>query len=523
MSTPCAKPIYKYILSGLLSLLISAPVHAQTNKTGSSHAAKVGLLEVVRQTIAKNPNILFQKQTVEFNRGTLQTAGGEFDYFLDSSLFLENAFTPLSDASRTSFGVNKLENGTMTFDIGLTRKFRSGITAGPRVTITQSADRTFNLTTSASSVDFTVNVPLLRSAGVDVTGASETAALLEYEASKYDLKQIVSLSVQSSVIAYWNAVAALKNLEVLKSSVARAEDMLGKIKILIEAEERPAADIDQLLANLASKTTSQIRAEKSLLETKMALGFAMGLSVDEISSSPLPAENFPKLEEKTPRFTDNSSYLEKAIRLRFDIGAVKKRTERDKVLMVAAQKNMKSKLDFSLSMGYSGLEDRGGLGNYIGSLKSRVGGLNVAGLLSYELPVENNSLKGAYVQSAASYAQQEINHRNLARTIGAEVIVAISDLIRSVAELRKARESVKLHKRAVQREKLRQKAGVSTVIDLITQDDRLTAAFLTEVSAHLNYSVAIINLRFGTGTLIVEDQDRLKAGLLEIISAPSPN
>ena len=268
LSTPCAKPIYKYILYGLLSLFVSAHVHAQTNETGSSHAVKIGLLEVVRQTIAKNPNILFQKQIVEFNRGTAQTFEGEFDYFLDSSLSLENTFTPLSDASQASLGVSKRENAAMTFDMGLTKKFRSGVTAGPRVTITQSTDHTFNIVTSSSSVDFFVNVPLLRNRGADTTGANETAALLEYEASKYDLKQTVSLSVQSSVIAYWNAVAALKILEVQKSSVARAVNMLEKVKILIEAGERPESEIDQLLANQASKRTNRIRAEKNLLEAK---------------------------------------------------------------------------------------------------------------------------------------------------------------------------------------------------------------------------------------------------------------
>ena len=67
--------------------------------------------------------------------------------------------------------------------------------------------------------------------------------------------------------------------------------MLEKIKILIEDEERPESDIDQLFANLASKRTNRIRAEQNLLEAKQALGIAMGLSVDEISSSPLPADD----------------------------------------------------------------------------------------------------------------------------------------------------------------------------------------------------------------------------------------
>ncbi|HEY4591220.1 MAG TPA: TolC family protein, partial [Thermoanaerobaculia bacterium] len=59
-----------------------------------------------------------------------------------------------------------------------------------------------------------------------------------------------------------------------------------------------------------------------------------------------------------------------------------------------------------------------------------------------------------------------------------------------------------LYERAFLNEEKKLKAGTSTLLDLITQRDRLTAARQTEVAAELSLALSLLDLRFRTGTLV---------------------
>jgi outer membrane protein TolC len=84
------------------------------------------------------------------------------------------------------------------------------------------------------------------------------------------------------------------------------------------------------------------------------------------------------------------------------------------------------------------------------------------------------------------------------------VPVALDAVARQAQQLERAREAVRLFERAVINEEKKLRAGTSTLIDLITQRDRLTSARQFEVSAQLNLAVALLELRFQTGTLLPE-------------------
>ncbi len=65
--------------------------------------------------------------------------------------------------------------------------------------------------------------------------------------------------------------------------------------------------------------------------------------------------------------------------------------------------------------------------------------------------------------------------------------------------------------------------GVSTIIDLITVQKRLSTAMVTEVDSHLDYANAVIRLRFETGTLIVKEKDQYRVEMKRLIHIPEAN
>jgi outer membrane protein TolC len=76
---------------------------------------------------------------------------------------------------------------------------------------------------------------------------------------------------------------------------------------------------------------------------------------------------------------------------------------------------------------------------------------------------------------------------------------------RGAQQLERATEAVRLFERAVENEEKKLRAGTSTLIDVISQRDRLTSARQSRVSAHLALAVAVARLRFETGTLDTSD------------------
>jgi outer membrane protein TolC len=304
--------------------------------------------------------------------------------------------------------------------------------------------------------------------------------------------------------------------------------MLEKTKILVDAGEQPASDISKLAANLHGKTSTRINKTQGLFEARQTLGLAMGLRFDEIVATPLPSEPLLNIDDadlnKMPIAQD---LIDIGLERRADLIALKKEQESANVLMVGAHRNLKPQLDLDLSAGYIGLNEntrrQRNFKQYASAINEREAGLNFSAMFSLEWPVLNDFRRGTYVRREAQNERAMISTNNLNRQIVSKVVVAMSDVIQSAAELKKAHESVLVYQTAVEKERLKLKLGESTIIDLIDVDDRLTTAMETEVSARLSYAKALVQLRFETGTILSPDLKNISVSMKELTTVPSAN
>lgn len=505
-------------------LLQAAEEYEKNVKSREFSEKKISLIDSVQSAITRHPFVHLQDKQVELKTGALQSASGQFDMTLGASISHNRDVTPLTDLQKSSYGTSDIKTDTTTYTLNAVKQFRSGISITPEITMTRSDDSLSNSlspTTNKAAISFLINVPLLRNRGKEATGAAELSSEYNLESSEFSLRHTVSQTIRGVVQSYWAAIAAEKNLKIRKSAELRAIDMLKKIEILVEADELPASEIDQLSANLASKTSSRLNAEQQYLESRQNLALAMGLPIEEIPFPPAPYDDFPELNDNS--LPDNSKtplFIKHALQHRQDINALKKEQKAAETLLNAAIINKKSKLDFSLSVGYAGLDEDTGAEKFFTPYYNNVRGLNVAGAITYEIPVKNNSRRGILAQRRAAHDQANIKTNDLARNISSEVIVATSDLIQTAAELKKARESVQLFDSAVEKENMKLRLGVSTVIDLINMDNNLTNALLNEISATRGYANALIQFRYVTGTIISEAYDESSVGIKQIITIP---
>ena len=499
----------------------------------SDYLKNLRLLEAVQYTIARQPNILLDDWQVKVNEGLWQIQRGTFNTTVGTSVSDTVTHTPLNRYYRNYYGTSETVERVTEYSVDISKEFRSGVELTPDITVTSTEDLALHLTTTRktttnATVSFDIKIPLLRERGRAANAADETSAKILTEASRYDLNYTTSQSILTTVNEYWNTVAAMDNLEIAEKAETRARYMLEQTKILVDAGEQPASDISKLAANLHGKTSTRINKTQGLFEARQTLGLAMGLRFDEIVATPLPSEPLLNIDDadlnKMPIAQD---LIDIGLERRADLIALKKEQESANVLMVGAHRNLKPQLDLDLSAGYIGLNEntrrQRNFKQYASSINEREAGLNFSAMFSLEWPVLNDFRRGTYVRREAQNERAMISTNNLNRQIVSKVVVAMSDVIQSAAELKKAHESVLVYQTAVQKERLKLKLGESTIIDLIDVDDRLTTAMETEVSARLSYAKALVQLRFETGTILSPDLKNISVSMKELTTVPSAN
>ncbi len=472
-------------------------------------APQLSLADVVRVTLERSPSILIDSEQVRYGEGALRAAGGVFDPQLNLSLSGLRDQTLYTVSQRELYEAERAETGFSTYRVGLSKQFRSGLVVSPGAEVTRTDAFTFDaapvVRTRASLL---VAVPLLRGRGLNLAAAGVDAAERSVEADRLALRHTTARSVYDAVAAYWNYVAAYQAQGILSETEERARRLLHETEALVEGGERPVADLDQLQANLADKIAARIGAGQTLFEAKQRLGLAMGLSPDQTALLPPPTEPFPEIEA-LPTLPPRAVLLGHAAQRRADLHASRVRQEAASVLARASRHDARPRFDLQIDLGYAGLsESRLRLGQYLPPVgQNDVSGATASVALVYNWAAGNNRARGEVARQEATYRQRRLVAEDLERRVSSGVAVAAEMLGSSAAEMAKAREAVRLYRKAVENEKKKLQLGMSTLFDVTLVEDRLTNALLGQVSAQGRAAQALALLRFETGTLIEAEGD----------------
>jgi len=485
---------------------------------------RISVLDVVRMALAKNPDVQLQQKQVEISGAVLQQTSGQFDPVLKLTAERSINNTPLNKIDSASYlGASEYRTETTTVGLALEKTLRNGVVLGPTLSTTSKTDTLSDLqhldAQNQGDINFRIRVPVLKGSGEAVV-ANESAANLEWEASKQDLRFVISKSILNVVSGYWGLMYATKNLEVAKAAEMGIQRMVEDTQKLIDADELPAADLVLIKANLKDKTTGRIAAELDLRDAQLRLGEAIGLSYAQ-SAVLEPGEQFPAIDLDDQKLNDQTrALIDLAMKLRPDLVAAQLREDSARTLTRAAQSNMKSQLDVSLSLGYTGLSEGGGSSALLGGLDQNRGGLNVGASISYQWPFDNNTARGQYRQQAALYDQSSIRLANIGRSIGVGVESALTSLSHSLQQLKESEETVELYRISLENEKTKHLLGTATIVDVLATNDRYLIAQRSYISYRINTLNALARLNYETGALLADDKSGESIQLDRLIGVP---
>jgi outer membrane protein TolC len=344
---------------------------------------------------------------------------------------------------------------------------------------------------------------------VQVVTAFETSAEIGVEASLYDLNQTIAERIFAAAISYWEYVASLKQLEIITGSEERGKEYVDSIQTLIAADKLPRNEINQVLANFASRSASRIFYEGKAAEARNNLALSMGLPLHRLADLPKPSDYFPDGENQVAPSISPESIRDQVVRAlprRADFLAAEKRKEAADVLRKPARSGLLPKLDLFLSGGYSGLQEGRRPDEFLISPFTRLHGPDVVFGLRYTFPSGNDLALGQVAEAEASYEQTALLSSEKARLIASSVANAAVAVCSSIHQLKKAREAVTGYQAALEGEKDKLRLGVGSLTDMLQVESRLTEALLALIDAQQAFAVALVQYRFAGGTLIAPDK-----------------
>ena len=501
-------------LAGVAAVLgcICASAQAPAPQT----PGKISLLGAVQSTLLNHPLLHSQEAQVDISRGLFKQAAGQFDLLTQSSFGQNRTTRPLStlemeqDAVGGVFTSRQISNLT-AYSFSLSKLLHNGVSVAPSLQLNRSTDNLFNgLGSNVSTLSLVISVPLMRNRGTRVTAAQENAARTEIDASLYDVNHLIAQLMFSTVNSYWSFVAARKTLNIAVDSEARGKIYLENVQALVAADRTPRNDLNEALANLAQRSANRIATEQNVLAAQQQLALDMGLTADAIGSwVSEPSDDFPT-PEKEVLLSDNPHairyYLEQALANRADYLSSQRRTVASGIRLNAAKNRLLPQLSLNLGAGYSGLQQGGAANDFFASSTAAIRGPNASIGFTYSFSGRNQVAEGAFLQSQAQSRQAEYQTQESARNVSAAVVTAVGAVNSAALRSKKAREAVESYQDALIGEREKYKAGMSSIVSLLTVEDKLTGALLDELQAQLAYAIALAQFRFATGTLVAPNR-----------------
>lgn len=342
-----------------------------------------------------------------------------------------------------------------------------------------------------------ITQPLLKGAGwfynrslIYIARNNKKISLAQFKTTAIE----ISNSIQE---AYWNFVKALEDLKVAQKSLERAEDLLRKNKIQVEAGTLAPIEIIDAEAGVASRVEAIISAENTIKDSEDELKRIMNLENNEIISDAtiIPVDG-PSFEPKKIELKDA---IKTAMERRPELYELQLRVENAGMQTRRRKNELYPQLDFTGGVRYTGL------GGNVGDANSSAVSEDFQGEffgLSLSIPIGNRSARSEYNKSKIEKRQAHMNVKKKELDIVVEVREAVRDVITNRGRVNATRKSRELARERLESEEKKFSVGRTTSLEVLRAQEDLATAEGNEAKAIIDYEISLGNLEKAKGTIL---------------------
>jgi len=489
--------------------------------------------EAIARSLEKSEGIVIERAGRDAAVAAMDGAHGAYDPLLGVSAGYGRSVAPVNSSfSGAPEGEPAPTNEQLDGAASLSQLLRTG----GEVTVRTASSRAetngaFGLLSPAygSQVGLEFRQPLLRDRSVDAARLTLRVSAADRDRAVASLRREVRDTVAAVEAAYWRLRAVHRVVEVGEETVRLAEEQLEQTRLRIESGVAPEAEISQPLAELERRRGDLLAAHEAVSRAESTLKFLiLGDDEGDLWSRPVTLRDEA---EVTPEGVDVVAEMERALATRAELDAAEAIVERRRAEAAFAADRTRPSLDLVLSYDRYGLtgsqnpvassipglegevppEFEGGWGSSFGALAD--GDFDDRRIaLELGLPIGNRTARANVEIARAAERQAAADLTRFRKVIRTEVLDATATLETARGRIEAARAAREAAEVQLSSERDRYDAGLSTNFLVLTRQNDLAGARLSEIEALTDYLTARAELARATGSLLAKHGIEVEEG-----------
>ena len=355
---------------------------------------------------------------------------------------------------------------------------------------------------STLSIDYTQ--PLLAGLKTDNQRTALQTQEIQGSITEIQLSSRVDNITEQVRQAYWGLRAAIEQIEIQRRSLAQAQQLLADNQVRVRLGTMAQIQVIQAEAQVAGAEQALLNAEIQWRNQELALkSLLIGGADDPLLYQTVNPVDFPAFQDQE---VDIQAAIDAALRERTDIREARAERRVAELDLEVTENNRLPELNLTASYSLAGVGGteyaRSGLGGspvlvnqggYDDAINA-ITGFDVPTWnlgLSFSYPVGMRSAKANLARARLQMEQRDLAIRSQELAIVTEVTnagLAVTDTRLQLAAATRSRE---LSEQSAAAEVTRFNAGVATNFEVVTAQDALTSARLSELRAIINHINAI--------------------------------
>lgn len=356
----------------------------------------------------------------------------------------------------------------------------------------------------SSTLSFNLTQPLLSGRRTDNQRTALETQQIQRDITDIQLESQVRNLIDQVRVAYWNLKAQIEQIEIQRRSLAQAEQLLQNNQIRVELGTLAEIEVFQAEAQVANAQQALLNAEIQWRNQELSFKQLLAGGVDDpiLTQTIYPSE-LPTFEERT---VDIDLAIETALRERTDIQQQRQQRSISQLNLAVTEESQRPDLSLSASYGLSGvggdLFARSGLGGtpelvqpggYSDGLRSiadfETPSWSVG--LNFSYPLGTNAGRANFERAQLQLRQSDLALQSQELAIATEVTNAGLAVGNTFLQLEAATRSREAAERSLEAELTRFNVGVATNFQVVTAQNSLTSARLSELRAIVNHVNAL--------------------------------
>ena len=384
----------------------------------------------------------------------------------------------------------------MDAEAGVRTYLPTGTTLDLKGTTAMSEGAVHDPDSWTSRAELTATQALLRGAGLGVNLASVRQARLDTIISQYELRGFAQDLVAQVEQTYWDCVLAQRQIEIVTSSLAVAQQQYEETRERIKLEKLAEVELAAAEAEVALRREELINANSALETTRLKLWRLVNPRSAYPEKAQVQLTTLPVIPESL--LEDVALHVELAMRMRPDLNQARLQIQKNDIELVRTRNGLLPKLDVFITLGGTGYSTSFGRSTH------HLGDRNYDVLigLSGEYPLLNRDARAQHQRAKVSREQSGLALDNLVQLAEVDVRGAYIELKRAQEQVRATAATRRLQEVKLTAETEKFRVGKSTSLLVAATQRDLLSSQLSEVEAVVTHLKALVELRRLEGSLL---------------------